>query len=635
MPTKPVEVKSPNAEVVAFCTAFSRRPTPGLAVMLYGEWGCGKTWFLEHRLIPAIRGGKSGRGQPCLYVSLNGLATKDEIQTKIFQAIATEAAEGKSGPGFIKAAIDKGSRLIAKSSESMDHWAVGGVKLLASMAAESAAKVYFDQERPVIVFDDFERCSVPDEELLGLLNYYVEHLKLPVIVVCNLVEKLRKVGHLTGKRSAKGGFARVLEKVIGWQLTVKPEIESLLAHHLDQIHGPSTKAFLMPLVPMLMSITAKLERVNLRSLRLALYHFASLDAVMVESMGVDKAKMHADGREQILRRVLAGTIYSRDKGTTCKDVFGLIKYRTRPSAREKDSAKQSAARTTSYLITTFFDDKVTFDESPYMFIVALIDEGIVDSASIIRLSNLWTGYGVSETEKQVRFLSTDAYHRLEDQSLNEMARCVLESLSIGQYRKPDLFRTLGCNTLTLSKMGYLDIEPAAVEKSIRRGIDATDFEFDEKEFEDTDGRGGPAHSAEDQLVQKLIGEKLHKQIAVKSEVVARTKIAAGPIVFTDWACDTNNPYMGRALFAFTEVESFWQTTLALTNNEKCDLASAFRMRFAYVESHYRIDPAEIKWLKTSASFLKAKMGASPKGVSGHLIHDFLETAIKHSAAAST
>jgi hypothetical protein len=628
MPTKPADAKSPNAQVVAFCTTFARRPTPGLAVMLYGEWGCGKTWFLEHRLIPSIRGGKEG--QPCLYVSLNGLATKDEIQAKIFQAIAAVAAEGKSGPGFIKAAIDKGSRLIAKTADSMDHWAVGGVKLLASMAAESAAKVYFDKERPVIVFDDFERCSVPDEELLGLLNHYVEHLSLPVIVVCNLVEKLRKADAQSGGGAAGGGFARVLEKVIGWQLAVKPEVESFLTHQVEEVRGPTTKAFLKPLIPLLMGMAEKLERVNLRSLRLALYHFASLDAVMVEAIGVEKAKKHGDGREQILRRVLAGTIYSRDKGTTCKDVLGLIQDRIHHSEREEDPAKLEEAKRTKYLIATFLDNMVTFNESPYAFVAGLIDEGIIDSDAITRLANMWTGYGVTETEKQVRYLSTDAYHRLEDKELNDLAGSVLKGLSSGEFRKPDLFRTLGRNTLTLAKMGYLDIDPTAVEKSVRQGVDVTEFEFDEKAFEDTDGRWGPATSADDQKILKMVREKMRKQIEGKAQRMARAKVADGPIAFVEWACDTKNPFMGRALFAYAEVEWFWRTTLALPNDEKCELESAFRMRFAYVDSHYKIDPAEVAWLKQSAKLLKQKMGASPKGVSGHLVHGFLETATKHS-----
>jgi len=623
------ERRETNFDAVSFCTAFARRPTPGLAVMLHGEWGCGKTWFLKHRLMPAIRGGTAG--QPCLYVTLNGLATKEEIQAKVFQAIAAESAEGKKGSHFIKEAIDKGARFIAQGAKSVDHWAMGGIKLLTTMAAESAAKVYFDEERPVIVFDDFERCPLLDAELLGLLNYYVEHLRLPVFVVCNLAEKLRRAETDKAAVSADGRFAMVLEKVVGSRLTVKPEIELFMRQQVGEVQGQPTKAFLNVMMPTLLSIADKLDRVNLRSWRLALYHFATIDAVMVEAMGIDKCQEHADGREMILRRVLAATIHSRDNGTSGQEVFELLRDRIhhRDDENKNDHVKREMAEKLSYLTDSFLNNMVTFDESPYAFIPTLVDDGVVDQVAIVRLSNLWTGYGVTETERQIRFLSADAYNRLEDQELNGLVRSTLVSIAKGGFKKPDVFRTLSRNILMLAKIGYIDIELVAVAKSIEQGVEATDFDLYAGGFELMNGRSGPAYGAEDSLVMKLMADKMRRQFAEMASATARAKVLEGPIAFFEWACDTKNPYLDRPLFSYAEVEPFWQATLALKNDVKCNLASAFSMRFAYVDRHFKIDADEIEWLKHSRDYLNKCMGAAPKGVSGHLIGDFLKTTEKY------
>jgi predicted AAA+ superfamily ATPase len=69
------------------CEYLGLEFSPGFAVLLQGEWGCGKTWFIK-RFIEEYEKNKGIEGtKRVLYVSLYAVKSTNEIEDQIFQQL--------------------------------------------------------------------------------------------------------------------------------------------------------------------------------------------------------------------------------------------------------------------------------------------------------------------------------------------------------------------------------------------------------------------------------------------------------------------------------------------------------------------------------------------------------------------
>ncbi|MEC4817740.1 MAG: P-loop NTPase fold protein, partial [Scytonema sp. PMC 1069.18] len=79
---------------------------PGFAVLLKGQWGCGKTWFINR-----YREKPKTNNQKFLYVSLYGMTSFSEIEDTFFQQLHPVlsskgmAITAKIFKGFLKGAL--------------------------------------------------------------------------------------------------------------------------------------------------------------------------------------------------------------------------------------------------------------------------------------------------------------------------------------------------------------------------------------------------------------------------------------------------------------------------------------------------------------------------------------------------
>lgn len=154
---------------------------PQYAVLLKGKWGSGKTHFInEYKKHLKINNKKF------IYVSLYGVTSYDEIETKFLQSSNPEIFNeksifvGKLADAFINQKIKSSLGIIKKSLSSLN--AKGNI----------------------LIFDDLERCSIKIINLLGYINFFVEHQSYKVILIANEEELVK-----TEK------YVRIKEKLIG------------------------------------------------------------------------------------------------------------------------------------------------------------------------------------------------------------------------------------------------------------------------------------------------------------------------------------------------------------------------------------------------------------------------------------
>lgn len=144
------------------------------AVMITGEWGCGKTYYAKHGLSDIIKNqpyllmaGKE-YNYSSVYVSLYGMSNIKELPFLIVQTIHP----------FWKGKIAAGIKSIVGGTA--DFFGVGKGNI------EEFVRAFEIDKDKVLIFDDLERVnseSVKIKEILGAINHYADDNNLKVIVI--------------------------------------------------------------------------------------------------------------------------------------------------------------------------------------------------------------------------------------------------------------------------------------------------------------------------------------------------------------------------------------------------------------------------------------------------------------------
>lgn len=164
-----------SEEIESVIVEYLNNPNAEYAVMIDGEWGSGKTYFLKHslmRIMENIDNGKNKR-RKCAYVSLYGVKSIEEISKEIvFQSF------GKKN----KKKIENGDA-VAETVSNVLTASFGVVNIDLSKIKNVLNKIEISDW--LVCFDDLERCSLPINEILGYINSLVEHNMCKVIILAN------------------------------------------------------------------------------------------------------------------------------------------------------------------------------------------------------------------------------------------------------------------------------------------------------------------------------------------------------------------------------------------------------------------------------------------------------------------
>ncbi len=210
-----------DEEIITTIKGYATHKTYDYAIMLDGEWGCGKTYFIKHKLIPAMEGwkipsqGKQSNGEQIppekckpIYISLYGLHSTNEISNQIF---FLTFANGKLEK--YKDTIPTVGKVLNNFIPKIDISNMGsGIK--------SIMKTFQHLHGYVFIFDDLERCSVPIPDVLGFINGLVEQSHLKVVIVANEKE----IGKMSAQSNRELKYLVACDDRIVWP---KPNHDNL------------------------------------------------------------------------------------------------------------------------------------------------------------------------------------------------------------------------------------------------------------------------------------------------------------------------------------------------------------------------------------------------------------------------
>lgn len=150
-----------NVHITDYLTYYcGLNHSPKYAVLLNGKWGIGKTYIMK-KFLNAL----DINGQKHLYVSLNGLANIDDINSLIFQALYPVLQW-------------RGAKLVGQAGRA-------ALKYFRIDPDLTAADLVDIPKDCIYVFDDLERSAIDVLKVMGYINNIVEHDGAKVIIIAN------------------------------------------------------------------------------------------------------------------------------------------------------------------------------------------------------------------------------------------------------------------------------------------------------------------------------------------------------------------------------------------------------------------------------------------------------------------
>lgn len=149
------------------------------ALMITGEWGCGKTHFVEHALKDHVE--SLDKPYSLIRVSAYGTRTPDDLYDAIALGIVRGRAVGSDGKNAVVGLLqDAGISFLGKTMKQ--------IKKKTGLEYEASPKMLAELllgSSTLLVLDDLERCKIDVEELFGIVDALVTRINRKVVLVCN------------------------------------------------------------------------------------------------------------------------------------------------------------------------------------------------------------------------------------------------------------------------------------------------------------------------------------------------------------------------------------------------------------------------------------------------------------------
>lgn len=197
---------------------YCNEKEPAGALMLIGEWGCGKTYLIDHTLAEALKD-----SHIFIRISLFGISSMGAVPTAVKQAWIETSLEDKGTVGtWMKKAIHAKEAIATVAGTVND---TAGAVLSLDISKFATISKTIGEKTVVLVFDDLERCRIDPVDLLGIINDYCENQKFHTIIIANEDYMLKHEGcAFATNKSAKDSAKEKQED---------PSCTSITANHLS------------------------------------------------------------------------------------------------------------------------------------------------------------------------------------------------------------------------------------------------------------------------------------------------------------------------------------------------------------------------------------------------------------------
>lgn len=224
------------------------------AILLDGEWGCGKTYFVEKVLMDKLKEDIKikNKYKHIVYTSLYGVSSIQDASSKLYLSL-----------------ISGGDKNIIKKVTPLISGVLKGANVNINVNdIGSSLSTFVNISNYIIFIDDLERCNCNISEIMGLLNNFVEHSETKIIIIANekeiesspegldalqciaaVNEKItisnkkndkpnfspKELREITSELfDGKSNYEKIKEKLIGQTIKYKPNLDCVIETIVDK-----------------------------------------------------------------------------------------------------------------------------------------------------------------------------------------------------------------------------------------------------------------------------------------------------------------------------------------------------------------------------------------------------------------
>jgi hypothetical protein len=597
-----------NANVSTYLSYYYQLPySPEYAVLLKGNWGAGKTWFVKNGLEEAQN--------KYLYVSLYGITSFDEIESAFFEQLHPILSSkgmqltSKFFKGILKTAIKIDLDGDGKTDASINS-TIPDIKL---------PEYLTNTDNYILVFDDLERCSINISDVMGYINHFVEHQGYKVIVLAN-EEEIIKV-------DAK--YSKVKEKLVGKTFKIKADVESALTLFISEIVTPEVKGFYHANFDSIINVFNSSNFDNLRHLKHSLWDFERFYGHLPSS-SFDKQGLV----EELFGLFLCFSFESKSGDLSISALKSLISSMySRMFSKDKDKQKTllqviSGKYPTINFGETILDLEVWGD---------LIFHGSIDveliGASIYKSKyyqdenteswiKLWRYFDMNDDDFD--FLYQDVCSKLQNQEVTDVN--ILKHIT-GTFLILSKF-----NIITISKENILSESMLYVDYLQNSGLLIKEDSYEPKSIRNSSWGGLGFHEVESDDFRRLtqyINEKTEESNIQKMPEVANDLLGlmiSDHDLFVRMLIHTNhtdNAFYKTPILNHINIDDFVAKLLSLNGADFRMTGAVFKERYSD-NSFNKILKLELPWLIDLSDALKIKREEARNKLSGYRINMMIE-----------
>lgn len=168
-------------ELNEYILHYLKKDKTHTAIMLTGEWGSGKTYYVENDLIPFLKQNKA----EAIAVSLYGLNDVSMISKSIYMELRMSTLGGKHSE------VVTTGKVIAKNVIK-NITGLAGINIGLSDVDLQELYESVNLENKLLILEDVERSNIDITYLLGYVNGLVERDGVKVLLIANENEILKK-----------------------------------------------------------------------------------------------------------------------------------------------------------------------------------------------------------------------------------------------------------------------------------------------------------------------------------------------------------------------------------------------------------------------------------------------------------
>ncbi len=456
------------------------------AVMIDGEWGSGKTYFVKRKLKKNLDEYFKEKEQKLkfIYISTYGIKETKELDNKIYEEIIEEFMPEKLKK--IYKDLEKSAESIYKIIKEIKKWPdipKGSVRNLIEILQKKNEKNY------ILIFDDLERIEMPITEVLGYINEFVEHKGMKTIIIANEKEIIKKKMYSNSelkyiaaesemlniakeKETLEEIFSnkynkntsedktisikdlndrvekifgedllynQIKEKLIGITILFNPDLESVTDKIIDEyIKDNNIKKYVISNKKVLINLMVNKNHINIRTLKIAV---KIIEKILVELYNMDLNKFEDRIINNIKQDIISYTMYA------------CIKY--------KDGDLKNLDMPEFFCINAENDIREVY--YGFKFIDDIIAKSYVDSERIQSVINSYMKTKSEDTNDYNDPINNlQGYWEMDDNEIEENYKLLKEKLSNQIYKTSSypkiIYRVLKLITIGFSEQYVEDIK---------------------------------------------------------------------------------------------------------------------------------------------------------------------------------